>query len=92
MKRFASLLETLILTPSRNAKIAAMAQYFQDTPDPDRGYALAAITRDLTLANLKPAGLRALVADRVDPDLFAMSENLMSELLTVVIFEDCVPV
>ena len=67
MNRFASLLETLILTPSRNAKISAMAQYFQDTPDPDRGYALAAITRDLTLANLKPAGLRALVAERVPP-------------------------
>ena len=80
MNRFASLLETLILTPSRNAKIAAMAQYFQDTPDPDRGYALAAITRDLTLANLKPAGLRALVADRVDPDLFAMSYDYVGDM------------
>ena len=80
MNRFASLLETLILTPSRNAKISAMAQYFQDTPDPDRGYALAAITRDLTLANLKPAGLRALVADRVDPDLFAMSYDYVGDM------------
>ena len=30
MKRFAALLETMILTPSRNAKIDAMARYFSD--------------------------------------------------------------
>ena len=77
MKHFAELLETLILTPSRNAKIEAMARYFRDTPDPDRGYALAAITRDLTLNNPKASGLRALVADRVDPDLFAMSYDCL---------------
>ena len=80
MKRFAELLETLILTPSRNAKIEAMARYFRDTPDPDRGYALAAITRDLTLNNLKASGLRALVAGRVDPDLFAMSYDYVGDM------------
>ena len=80
MKRFAALLETLILTPSRNAKIDAMARYFSETPDPDRGYALAAITRDLTLKNLKASGLRALVAGRVDPDLFAMSYDYVGDM------------
>ena len=80
MKRFAALLETLILTPSRNAKIDAMAHYFSETPDPDRGYALAAITRDLTLKNLKASGLRALVAGRVDPDLFAMSYDYVGDM------------
>ena len=80
MKRFAALLETLILTPSRNAKIDAMARYFSETPDPDRGYALAAITRDLTLKNLKASGLRALVTGRVDPDLFAMSYDYVGDM------------
>ena len=80
MKRFAALLETLILTPSRNAKIDAMARYFSETPDPDRGYALAAITRDLTLKNLKASGLRALVARRVDPDLYAMSYDYVGDM------------
>ena len=80
MKSFAALLETLILTPSRNAKIDAMARYFSETPDPDRGYALAAITRDLTLKNLKASGLRALVTGRVDPDLFAMSYDYVGDM------------
>ncbi len=53
MNRFAKLLEKLLFTPSRNAKIIAMAEYFENTPDPDRGFALGAITRDLSLNNLK---------------------------------------
>ena len=57
-----------------------MARYFSETPDPDRGYALAAITRDLTLKNLKASGLRALVAGRVDPDLFAMSYDYVGDM------------
>ena len=80
MKRFAALLETLVLTPSRNAKIAAMARYFETTPDPDRGFALAAITRDLTLSNFKPAALRQLAMGRVDPDLFLMSYDYVGDL------------
>ena len=80
MKDFAALLETLVLTPSRNAKIAAMARYFATTPDPDRGIALAAITRDLTLTNLKAAALRTLAMERVDPELFLMSYDYVGDL------------
>ena len=80
MRYFANLLEKLILTPSRNAKIEAMVGYFCNTPDPDRGYALAAITRDLTLKNLKPSRLRALVNERVDPELFAMSYDYVGDM------------
>ena len=80
MKDFAALLETLLLTPSRNAKVAAMASYFRTTPDPDRGIALAAITRDLSLANLKPAALRQLVMERVDPELFLMSYDYVGDM------------
>ena len=80
MKDFAALLETLVVTPSRNAKIAAMARYFETTPDPDRGFALAAITRDLTLTNLKAAALRNLAMERVDPELFLMSYDYVGDL------------
>ena len=47
MKAFATLLDRLSYTPSRNGKLALMAEYFQRTPDPDRGYALAALTDGL---------------------------------------------
>jgi len=80
MKDFAALLETLVITSSRNAKIEALVRYFKATPDPDRGYALAAITRDLTLSNLKPGTLRQLVMERVDPELFLMSYDYVGDL------------
>ncbi|MDA9639482.1 cisplatin damage response ATP-dependent DNA ligase [SAR116 cluster bacterium] len=80
MRAFAKLMETLIVTPSRNAKINAMAAYFANTPDPDRGFALAATTGDLRLTNLKPAFIRQLVMERVDPELFMMSYDYVGDL------------
>ena len=44
MQAFADLLERLIFTPARNAKIALLRRYFACQPDPDRGIGLAAIT------------------------------------------------
>ena len=80
MKRFAKLLEKLLFTPSRNEKTTVMAQYFQNTPDPDRGFALGAITRDLSLGDLKPAQLRALTKSRVDSELFDMSYDYVGDM------------
>jgi DNA ligase-1 len=80
MKDFARLLETLVLTPSRNRKIEALAEYFKSTPDPDRGYALAAITRDLSLKNLKSSNLKQLAMERVDPVLFGLSYDYVGDL------------
>ncbi len=80
MKRFAELLELLALTPSRNRKIAALAAYFRDVPDPDRGYALAILTGALSFKNVKPALLRDVVLDEVDPNLFAMSYDYVGDL------------
>ncbi|MDF3023631.1 MAG: ATP-dependent ligase LigC, partial [Alphaproteobacteria bacterium] len=48
MKTFAAFLDALLLTPSRNQKIAYITQYFRDAPDPDRGYALAVLTGNLS--------------------------------------------
>ena len=80
MKAFAELLEKLILTPSRNRKLETLAHYFAHTPDPDRGYALAAITRDLTLKNLKGGILKELARERVDSVLFDLSYDYVGDM------------
>lgn len=80
MENFAHLLDRLVLTPSRNGKIRLMVDYFSRTPDPDRGYALAAITRDLDVANVKPAMLRSLMSERMDDVLFKLSYDYVGDL------------
>jgi DNA ligase-1 len=80
MKRFAQLLELLALTPSRNRKIEALSAYFAETPDPDRGFALAVLTGALTFKNVKPALLRDTVLAEVDPHLFALSYDYVGDL------------
>ena len=80
MKDFAILLEKLVLTPSRNRKLEAMAEYFRDTPDPDRGYALAAMTRDLDIKNLKSAALKDITMNHVDPVLFQYAYHYVGDL------------
>jgi len=80
MKRCAQLLELLALTPSRNRKIEALKTYFAETPDPDRGYALAILTGALTFKNVKPAVLREVVTAEVDPHLFALSYDYVGDL------------
>ena len=47
MKAFAKLLDRLTYTPARNGKLTLMRNYFRSAPDPDRGYALAALTDGL---------------------------------------------
>src|SRR3954451_11235465 len=73
MNRFAELLDRLVLTPSRNGKLSLLTDYFRSVEDPDRGLALAAITGDLNIAAVKPAMLRTLVTERMDPVLFGYS-------------------
>ncbi|MRG57730.1 cisplatin damage response ATP-dependent DNA ligase [Phyllobacterium sp. SYP-B3895] len=80
MEEFAELLDRLVLTPARNGKITLLVDYFRVTPDPDRGLALAAITGDLDIANVKPAMLRALVNERIDEQLFAYSYDYVGDL------------
>ena len=80
MKEFARLLETLVLTPSRNRKIEALAEYFSATPDPDRGYALAVLTGDLSFDQIKASRLKEVVLNAVDPHLFALSYDYVGDL------------
>lgn len=80
MQTFAALLERLVLTPQRNVKLRLMTDYFRAAPDPDRGYALAALTGDLSIPGVKPAMLRTLVTERVDEELFAYSYDYVGDL------------
>lgn len=80
MMAFAALLDRLSYEPRRNGKIALLARYFDQTPDPERGIALAAITGDLNFTNAKPALIRALVAERTDPVLFDLSYDYVGDL------------
>ncbi len=84
MNRFAELLDRLVLTPSRNGKLTLMVDHFRAVEDPDRGLALAAITGDLAIASVKPAMLRALMADRMDPVLFGYSYDYVGDLAETV--------
>ena len=80
MKPFAALLDRLVLTPSRNGKLTLLADYFRTVPDPDRGYALAAIAGTLDLKGVKPALLRDLVLERMDAELFRYSYDYVGDL------------
>lgn len=80
MKAFAALLETLAFTTARNARLARLAQYLRDIPDPDRGLALGALTGGLKLPGVTPSLLRALTEARVDPELFRLSYDFVGDL------------
>ena len=84
MQAFADLLDRLVLTPARNGKLRLMVDYFATAPDPDRGYALGAITGDLDIPNVKPAMIRALMDGRMDPELFALSYDYVGDLAETV--------
>lgn len=79
MRAFAALLERLVYTRSRNAKLRLIGDYLRATPDPDRGWALAALTGGLDLPAVKPALIRALVEERIDPVLFHMSRDYVGD-------------
>ncbi|MCO5730968.1 cisplatin damage response ATP-dependent DNA ligase [Rhizobium sp. SSA_523] len=80
MKAFSTLLDRLVLTPSRNAKLRLLADYFRTTPDPDRGYGLAALAGTLDLKGVKPALLKELALERLDPVLFQYSYDYVGDL------------
>ncbi|PPQ38261.1 DNA ligase-1 [Rhodoblastus acidophilus] len=80
MKAFARLLEDLLYQPARNGKLALLVDYLAATPDPDRGYALAALCSDLVLDEVKPALLRGLIEQRADPILFRLSYDFVGDL------------
>ena len=80
MNRFAELLDRLAYEPGRNNKLRLITSYFREVEDPDRGYALAALTGALSFKHAKPGLIRDLIADRTDPVLFALSYDYVGDL------------
>mgnify|MGYP003859878917 FL=1 len=77
---FADLLERLVFSPGRHAKLALLGQWFAGQPDPERGLGLAAITESLKLGTAKPAMLREITMARVDAELFRLSYDYVGDL------------
>src|ERR1700674_1279666 len=80
MNRFAELLDRLAYEPGRNNKLRLLTAYFREVEDPDRGYALAALTGALSCKHAKPGLIRDLIAARTDPVLFALSYDYVGDL------------
>ncbi len=80
MNEFAALLDRLAFEPSRLGKLRLMTDYFRTAADPERGYALAALTGALSFQHAKPALIRALIGERVDPYLFGLSYDYVGDL------------
>src|SRR6266542_6676411 len=80
MNRFAELLDRLAYEPGRNNKLRLITAYFRETPDPDRGYALAALTGALSFKHAKPGLIRDLIMERTDPVLFGLSYDYVGDL------------
>jgi DNA ligase-1 len=79
MRAFSQLLDDLVYTRSRNTKLKLIGDYLKETPDPDRGYGLAALTGTLDIPHVKPAAIRGLVEERVDPVLFYLSRDYVGD-------------
>lgn len=84
MNRFAELIDRLGYEPRRNAKLRLMTDYFRDTPDPERGFALAALTGALSFRHAKPGLIKGLIEERTDPVLFALSYDYVGDLAETV--------
>nr|WP_202386355.1 cisplatin damage response ATP-dependent DNA ligase [Allopontixanthobacter confluentis] len=73
------MIDALVYTRSRNAKLALIAEYLQTAPDPDRGWALAALTDGLDFKAVKSSTIRNLMKERVDPLLWTLSRDFVGD-------------
>ena len=84
MRAFSQLLDDLVYTRSRNSKLKLIGDYLKQTQDPDRGIALAALTGTLDIPAVKPAQIRAIAEERVDPVLLYMSRDYVGDMAETV--------
>ncbi len=79
MERFATVLDRLTTTPSRNGKLALLVEYFRSAPDPDRGFALGALTDGLFVSLPLRRALGELMTQKIDPVLYQMSRDYVGD-------------
>jgi len=80
MHAFSRLLDELYFTNSTLAKEKILANYLQTAPDPDRGWALAAIGGTLSFDLFKRNVSKSLILERMDEELFKLSYDYVGEL------------
>ena len=64
---------------SRNGKLTLLRNYFRASPDPDRGFALAALTDEMPVTIPLRRVLTELSATRFDPVLFKFSRDYVGD-------------
>ncbi len=79
MRAFARLLDCLVYTQSRNRKVALLGRYFRTAPDPDRGWALAALTDGVPIRLPLRRMLTDLVSRFIDPVLYRLSRDYVGD-------------
>ncbi len=79
MRAFARLLDCLVYTQSRNRKTALLGHYFRTAPDPDRGWALAALTDGVPIRIPLRRMLSDLVSRFIDPVLYRLSRDYVGD-------------
>ncbi|MAI37995.1 cisplatin damage response ATP-dependent DNA ligase [Alteromonas sp.] len=80
MEAFSNLLEQLYFTAGTKAKAQLIADYIENTPDPDRGWAIAAMAGTLRFDFFKRNTVKKLITEHTDPALFAMSYDYVGEV------------
>jgi len=80
MEAFSHLLEQLYYTAGTKAKAQLIADYIANTPDPDRGWAIAAMAGTLRFDFFKRNTVKKLITDHTDPALFSMSYDYVGEV------------
>jgi DNA ligase 1 len=79
MEELAALIDALVYTRSRNEKLRLVGDYLRATPDPDRGWALAALTGGLNFPAVKSSAIRTLLMERIDPVLWTLSRDFVGD-------------
>ncbi len=79
MQEFAALLDALYFTSATKAKSRIFQDYLRQAPDPDRGWAIAAIAGELKFDLFKRPLIKKVVTERVDPVLYDLCYDYVGE-------------
>ncbi|MBA2709707.1 MAG: cisplatin damage response ATP-dependent DNA ligase [Tatlockia sp.] len=80
MKRFAELLNNLFFTYSHLDKMTLLENYFAETPNPERGLALAIMANTLDFPTFTRKIIYELIEKNTDPVLFELSYDFVGDL------------
>jgi DNA ligase-1 len=80
MDSFICLIDRLAHAKANQTKQELLSNFFNQTPDPDRGYALAILSKQLRLPSVCLRALRNHLLEQVDAELFRLSYAYIGDL------------